>query len=296
VGLDIQTLLAAAKSPRQRARLRGRRRLKAVRPNRKTELAYKARLLAVVKRLRGLVEATLRGLRDEWPTAAGDSMVAADAAPMSFERMLKDAASQLGNIGQLAKRLAGFAAASVRDDVDSRLGDSIRQAIGVDVSSLLRANGPLLASMQTATTANVELIKSIPEQYLERVRETVTNGWSQGLRWEALVEQIQHDGDVTESRAELIARDQVAKMNSSFNQERQQQVGIEKYEWSTSQDERVREEHAKVDGMVFRWDEPGPVPSVVDGAPCHAGFDIACRCVPIPVIEFESSGEMEAAA
>jgi SPP1 gp7 family putative phage head morphogenesis protein len=237
-----------------------------------------------------LVEGELAKLKDEWPSPpTGDAMVAADAAPMSFARLLKSVAAKLGNIGKWALRLAGFAAESVRDDVDSRLASSIKDAIGIDVTNLLRANGPLLESMQSATRENIALIKTVPGQYLDRVKETVTNGWAQGMRWETLVKQIEHDGDVTETRAKVIARDQTAKLNSAFNQERQQQIGIEKYEWSTSADERVRESHREVHGKVFRWDEPGPVAGSVDGEPCHAGFDIQCRCVALPVIEFEAA-------
>jgi len=269
--------------------MRGSRRARAVRPSRKTELAYKARLLAMVKRMRSIVESAILQLRDEWPAQAGDSIVVGDAVPMSIARILKSAAKKFGNIDSWAKGLADFAAVSVRNDVDERLASSIRQAISVDVSSLLRANGPLLESMKDATKANVDLIRTVPEQYLGKVEEAVTGGWSQGQRWESIVEQVKHVGDVTESRAEVIARDQVAKMNSSFNQERQQQVGIEKYEWSTSQDERVRPSHQEVDGKVFRWDEPGPVAGSVDGEPCHAGQDILCRCAALPYIELEGA-------
>jgi len=120
------------------------------------------------------------------------------------------------------------------------------------------------------------------------VTETVTGGWVEGMRWESLVEQIQHDGDVTENRAKLIARDQTAKINSAFNQERQQQVGIEKYEWQTSGDERVRESHAEVDGKIFEWGEAGPVAGSVNGEPCHPGEDIQCRCVAVPVVNMEA--------
>jgi SPP1 gp7 family putative phage head morphogenesis protein len=72
-------------------------------------------------------------------------------------------------------------------------------------------------------------------------------------------------------------------MNSAFNQERQQQVGIERFEWSTSQDERVRESHAELDGKTFSWND---LP-VVDDEEASPGTPICCRCVAIPVVDME---------
>ena len=128
---------------------------------------------------------------------------------------------------------------------------------------------------------NIALITSIPEKYFGRVEKTLTDGWTSGLRWESMVDQIAEDGHITENRAKLIARDQTAKMNSAFNQERQQQVGIEKYEWSTSEDERVRDSHAELDGQVFDWDDP----PIVDGEKVNPGEAIQCRCVAIPYVD-----------
>jgi len=272
-----------------------------VRPSFKSELRYRAGLLQLVARCRELGNGALNAIEASWPRpTAGDAIQVIDSIPPSLEQEIKRAAAKLGNLDTWTKRLVGMAVESNRDNVDGRLARVIHEAIGVDVSRLLQANGPLLQSMRGATAENIALIKTIPEQYFDRVTETVTSGWVEGLRWESLVEQVQHDGDVTENRAKLIARDQTAKMNSAFNAERQQQVGIEKYEWQTSGDERVRESHAEVDGHVFRWDEPGPVAGSVAGEPCHPGQDIQCRCVPIPHVDMDALeldlGQQEQAA
>lgn len=265
-------------------------------PNARAELAYQAALLSLVRRCRRLVDAALAQVKVHWRSPQSDGFTT-DSAPPDISGPLRAAARKLGGLDTWAKRMAGIAAEANRDSVDARLAGAIKDAIGVDVSKVLQSSGPLLKSMREATTANVALIKSIPEQYFDRVNETVTNGWTSGMRWESLVDQIQQDGDVTENRAKLIARDQTAKMNSAFNQERQQQVGIEKYEWSTSQDERVRESHAEMDGKIIRWDDP----PIVDGEPVHAGFAVNCRCVSLPIVDVEAlelaatAGEQEQA-
>ena len=212
-----------------------------------------------------------------------------DGAPSGIFTPISQARGKLGGLDKFARRLAGLQAESNRDVVDELLAAEIRKAIGVDVVGLLRANGPLLREMDKAVRANVDLITSIPEQYFDRVIKTITDGWTQGLRWESLVEQIQRDGDITESRAKLIARDQTSKMNAAFNQERQTQVGIERYEWSTSADERVRPSHQEMEHKVCSWEDP----PIVDDEPVHPGEAINCRCVAIPIVDMQA---MEAAA
>jgi SPP1 gp7 family putative phage head morphogenesis protein len=285
--LHISILAASARGHRKRhGNARPQRRLRSILRNHRAELNYRAALLQLVRRCQGIVNANLDQLRVVWaqrPTI-GDGVRVGDNVPSSAIRDVLAGKAKLGNLDTWSKRMVGLAVEANRDSVDKRLAGAIRDAIGVDVSHILRSNGGLLQSMQKATKENVALIKTIPEKYFDRVTETVTNGWSSGMRWETLVEQIQRDGDITENRAKLIARDQTAKMNSAFNQERQQQVGIEKYEWSTSEDERVRDSHADMDGEECSWDKP----PMVDGEAVHPGEAINCRCVAIPVVDMDA--------
>jgi SPP1 gp7 family putative phage head morphogenesis protein len=289
MALHLAILAAAARGHRKRhGNARPRRRLQAIRSNHRAELTYRAALLQLVYRCREIVEDAFDEFRAYWPRPnTGDSVTSTDAVPTAAKQFIAKAKGKLGNLDAWAKRMAGLAAEANKDSVDSRLSREIQKAIGVDVSSILRANGPMLASMGEATQVNVALIKTIPEQYLDRIYKTVTDGWTQGMRWESLVEQIQEDGNITENRAKLIARDQTSKMNAAFNEERQQQVGIDKFEWSTSEDERVRESHAELDGKTFSWDDP----PTVDGEVATPGSQVQCRCVAIPVVDMDILGE-----
>lgn len=257
------------------ARKRRVRRLRPVVPNARAEMRYKAALLSLVHRCTAIVAGLMPRLKAAWPTEQPEG---ADGRPFARDDLsglkasIKSAAGRLGGLDKWSKRMVGLAVEANRENVDSRLAEEIRRAIGVDVSAILRGNAGMLQSMKAATKDNIALIKTIPEQYFDRVTETVTNGWNNGMRWETLVKQIERDGGITENRAKLIARDQTSKMNAAFNQERQQQVGIEKYEWSTSRDERVRPEHEDMDGKTCRWDDP----PIVDGEPAHPGEPINC--------------------
>lgn len=291
----LANLVAAMRGHRPRARhLRPTRKLRPIAVNAKNERWYAEELRGLLRVCRTNVEANLDDARSSWPFVG-------DAIPSNLLRAIHSAKGKLGNLDQWSKKMAVLAAAKNMDNVDTRLGNAIRNTIGVDVSGLLRAQEPLLATMQTKVSENIERIKSIPERYFARVEAAVTDAWTQGLRWEAAVKSIQHAGDVTESDAIRIARDQSAKMNSAFNRERQLQVGIRKYQWVTSEDERVRETHEDMetggengDG-VYAWDEPGPLLGTIDGKPCHPGDDIQCRCVAIPIVDMDENAFEEAA-
>ena len=128
---------------------------------------------------------------------------------------------------------------------------NLKNQTGIDLSAYL-GNSPRIAEKVNAmTTANVQLIKSIRSQYLDKVQNAVTQAMVNGTLNKDLVQQIKDIGKTTEKRAIFIARDQSSKLNAALTQARHEDVGITKYTWSTSGDERVRESHAEKDGQVF---------------------------------------------
>jgi SPP1 gp7 family putative phage head morphogenesis protein len=266
-------------------RKRRDRTLKPIRPSRKNELWYRSELVRIADLLRAAGTRIAEKIRPRWP-------VVADAPPPEVAEAIREAQHHgFTGFEHQSERLARAAAIRNMKEVDERLIREIKRSVSVDVRAAFDVGGPIAHKMDAAVKWNASLIQSIPEQYFGKLGDLVSSGWADGKRWESLVADIQNLGDVTEERAKVIARDQTAKMNSAFNQTRQQSVGIEKYEWSTSQDERVRETHAELDGKTFRWDEPGPLAGTIDGAPCHAGEDILCRCTALPVFDLD---EMEA--
>jgi SPP1 gp7 family putative phage head morphogenesis protein len=123
----------------------------------------------------------------------------------------------------------------------------------------------------------VALIKSIPQQYFGDIEKRITAGVRSGTRWEDLAQELQDRYDVSESRAALIARDQVGKFYGELNEVRQTALGVKSFIWRTANDERVREEHADLEGETFDWDTP---PS--EGIPGEA---VNCRCFAEPVLD-----------
>lgn len=143
---------------------------------------------------------------------------------------------------------------------------------------LTRAEPYLVSAIKGFVTNNVSLITSIPDTHFKRVEQTVLRGIQAGKPNSVIKEEIQKSYKVSESRASLIARDQTAKFNGNLTELRQTEVGVTKYMWSTSGDERVRDSHREKDGVTFSWDDP---PSDTG----HPGEDYQCRCIAIPVFD-----------
>ncbi|STO54408.1 phage Mu protein gp30-like protein [Canicola haemoglobinophilus] len=154
---------------------------------------------------------------------------------------------------------------------------NLQRQTGVNLQGFLGNSPALLEKVNLLTTANTQLIKSISNQYLDKVQTAVTQSVMTGKLNADLAKEIRQIGNVTESRARLIARDQSSKLNATLTQVRYQDVGIKKYRWSTSGDERVRTSHAENDGKIFSYDDPPETG--------HPGHEINCRCVQIPVLD-----------
>lgn len=282
--IELRSLVAVS-SRAARMRNRRGRRLRPVRPSRANELWYKAQLLAIVGQLRKAArEELLPELKLIEPLFAPatdgltrDAVIPRRALDTTFQRM----AQRFGGIDQVAQRLAAGAVQRTADAVDDRLKGSVKSSVGIDIAPLLTRNGTLLNKLGEATRANIDLITSIPEQHFAKLREAVEKNLRVGVRFEAVAAEIERIADVTESRAKVIARDQTSKMNGAFNQARQTGLGINKYEWQTSGDERVRDTHADNDGKTFSWDSPPPITG-------HPGDDVLCRCVALPIFDLDA--------
>ena len=135
---------------------------------------------------------------------------------------------------------------------------------------------------------NTDLITNLNDEMLERIGDLLED--YDGTRVEEIATALEDTFGFTRARAELIARDQVLKLNGRMNQRAQMAVGVESYRWSTSNDGSVRDDHDLLADNTFRWDDP-PITNqheVDKGKPERRGgpgSDYQCRCIAIPVLE-----------
>lgn len=159
---------------------------------------------------------------------------------------------------------------------------AIRATLGIDIREDYYLGDFYIKILEQWINENVELIRSIPEDTLDKMKEIVYEGFSKGKTTTRMVRDIRNAYKVSRRRAQLIARDQTAKLNGRIQQAQQQDAGITEYIWCTTGDERVRAGHRKLNGKKIRWDDP-PVVDERTGRKCHPGQDYQCRCIGRPV-------------
>jgi SPP1 gp7 family putative phage head morphogenesis protein len=262
---------------------RKNRTLKPIRPSRVAEAAYRSDLLSVVNRLTSTVNNELIPVIDNSPFLGEtvDHIVRDAISDSEIRRKIKELVRRFELDPDSATRSSRRMVNSVKRTVDDRLRSEVRRSVGIDVEPFLRNDNQLTPLIDQAVKDNVALIKSIPEQYFQKLEEHIVGAVVSGARHEKLKEVVGYVGKIAENRAKLIARDQVSKLNGSINRIRQSSVGIDEYVWSTSKDERVRETHAENEGKKFRWDNPPEETG-------HPGEDINCRCVAIPYFNLDA--------
>lgn len=204
--------------------------------------------------------------------AKGFQAISAKALMKVLEKYEKsDRTSQAENIAN------GFVS---RGDAQNHaeVSTNLKNQTGIDLAGYLRNSPNITEKVNAMTSANVQLIKSIRSQYLDKVQNAVMQAMVKGTLNKDLATQIKALGQTTEKRAMFIARDQSSKLNAALTQARHEDIGIKKYMWSTSLDERVRDSHADKEGLIFEYTNP---PADTG----HPGHDFNCRCVAIPVFD-----------
>lgn len=155
-----------------------------------------------------------------------------------------------------------------------QLAKQTRAAMGVDLTT---ADRRVSAMVDGFVTANVTLISNLPEQIISKVEGKVANAVQKGMRHEELAKDLANTFGMDEDRAARIARDQIGTAYGQINAARQQELGVNKFIWRTSNDERVRDEHVAREGETYDYDDPpdGELP----------GEPINCRCYAEPVFD-----------
>ncbi|WP_199223781.1 MULTISPECIES: phage minor head protein [unclassified Novosphingobium] len=168
------------------------------------------------------------------------------------------------------------------EEIDSRDRRAWREA-SAEMSRLMQAqlnSTDVGALTQQRLGDQVRLITSLPRDAAERVHKLTLEGLTQGTRAREIAAEIMRSGQVSKSRADLIARTEVSRTSTEFTRARAEDIGSTHFIWRTSRDSDVRPSHKALDGKTFRWDEP---PECDPGHHALPGAIWNCRCFPEPV-------------
>jgi SPP1 gp7 family putative phage head morphogenesis protein len=157
-----------------------------------------------------------------------------------------------------------------------QMGDSMGKAMRKELN-----DAPIGDTMRAFLNEQVVLITSLPIDAAERVHKLTQEALISSARAKTIADDILETGKVTQARATLIARTEVARTSSGLTMARAKHVGSTHYIWRTSKDGSVRESHAKMDGHIIQWDT---APMLSDGTQTHAGMIYNCRCYAEPIL------------
>ena len=174
-------------------------------------------------------------------------------------------------------------------EVDQRDRDAWR-SLGNAISEQMHrdlASAQVGVPMRTLLDEQVALIKSLPLEAAQRVHKLTLQGLENSVRYPEIAKEILRSGEVTESRAILIARTEVARTATTLTKVRAQAVGSTHYTWETSRDGAVRPGHRAMQGQVCEWDNPPAVQENGKTMHFHPGSIWNCRCWARPIIDLE---------
>ena len=159
---------------------------------------------------------------------------------------------------------------------------------------------PIRQTMKAHVAENVSLIKSIAQQYHERISGAVYRA----ITGEGSLNQLRRDftkySNMSTRRAKLIASDQIHKTFTTLAARRMASVGITRYKWIHGHSHEPRAYHIRpwngkpapdgrpngLNGYIFSLEEPPVIDERTGerGLPARLPF---CSCRMAPVFDFE---------
>lgn len=192
----------------------------------------------------------------------------------------------------LAKEIAG-----VGQEIDLFQGEQFNRFAELAIGQRWDTSGSAVSvqAVQAWAQANQSLVKSLEGDAINRLNAIVSDGVQNGNSWQYIQKKIQALSDeMPREKAQLLAIDQIGKLNSALERSAHLDAGIQYYVWQITGDSKVRESHALMAGLVCDWndatvysDDGGKnwkkrTASMPKG---HPGQDIRCRCTAAPFFD-----------
>lgn len=162
---------------------------------------------------------------------------------------------------------------------------------GPELYKLISAEmkGPVGTRVWQLISENSAYIRTLPEQWAKFASEYAYRETLKGRRPEDVEAELRKiiPGHMVKN-LKCIARTECAKANAAIVQARAEACGIKAYFWRSVKDERSRDAHRMMDGILVFYNDP-PNPEAIFGGRAygnyHAGNTFNCRCWQEPVLD-----------
>ncbi len=258
--------------------------LKAIRPNAGIEALYSKDIVALLKKMNSQIIEEIAAVYE-----ANPPKISKDATPAEALRalMAKLGKRWLRRFDEFAKQAGRKFTLRATKTADKSLQKALEKAgFSVKFQPTQAAKDVFAATLNE----QVNLIKSIPQQYLAQVASIVNQSVLNGRDVGFLTKELQNQFGVTKRRAQLIARDQNSKATATITRVRQLDLGITIAKWVHSgAGKHPRPEHVAFSKGCHKGKNKGPYYDVSKGALLEGvwtwpGTEINCRCISAPVI------------
>lgn len=256
------------------------------------QFRYSRAILALVERMTNQTE---KAIRDFYQGKPAKEFFAEDASVSSQARILTNNLTK--HFDALFNREAPPIANQMVGESDkaskSALSTSLKElsdSLTISAASLT-SNGTMSDILSASVTENVNLIKSIPSQYLDQVNGAVMRSISVGNGLQDLEPFFARQKGITERRAKNMALDQTRKVYNGINKGRMLNIGVTEYEWLHSGGgQHPRQLHIDLDGKICSLEDPPVIQydPEVRGIP---GQLINCKCTMRPIVKFNSGDD-----
>lgn len=279
--LDTDKAVRKSKGQPPRKRLRKPRRQRIPKG---IERAFRVAILRELEKARELIRQLLIPRLEEIEGRARITTTdRADVEPWSetVKGILAQARTRFAESERILENAATVAANQVSSFNKVEVTRQLRGVLGVDI---FVGEPELAEAMAAAISESTALIKTVPARYFEKVEGITMRSFRTGSRASEVGKEISARFGVSAKRGAFIARDQTNKLNGQLTRNRQINLGVKGYIWRTALDERVRDDHADLEGTKHSWDNP-PVVDMRTGRREHPGGDFNCRCTAEPNLE-----------
>jgi HK97 family phage portal protein len=139
--------------------------------------------------------------------------------------------------------------------------------------------------LKLSTEVNRTTLESLSDEIVDSIQEAVVAGYSEAETIAQIKERIDSVYEFANgSRSESIAITETGSAANAGNMQAMEQAGVDKKEWLSSRDDRVRETHADMDGQVVgikeKFQSPSGAVLLFPGDPSAPADEvIRCRCV-----------------
>jgi len=215
-------------------------------------------------------------------TRTRKAWLAMDATPAKeLEKALQELAKRWNKrFDKAAEELAAYFAKSASRRSDKALQNILKRGGWTVEFKMTRPMRDILAA---TVNENVQLIRSIPQEFHTQVAGSVMRSVVAGRDLQQLSNDLEKHYGVTRRRAEFIARDQSNKATGAFQRARYLDLGISRAIWVHSGGGKTqRITHVRNSGKTFDVQKGWYDPAVKQHI--WPGFLPNCRCVARPLI------------